>query len=540
MAFDLLIIGGGINGAGIARDAALRGLSTCLVEQGDLCQGTTRWSSRLIHGGLRYLEFGELGLVHESLAERENLLRNAPHLVRPLPLLIPVYDHSRRGLNTVDFGLWVYDLLSRGSSLPGHRRLSTAEALASVPGLEATGLAGALLYHDAQAVWVERLVVENAVAARNAGAAIRTYTRVGSLLRKGNRVIGALVRDLASGTEDTIEARLVINAAGPWVDRVLAGAGQSLPRFLGPTKGTHIVLPRLPGFGTTACYAEARADGRPFFVLPWNDLVLVGTTDTRSDVDPGQLRPTEAEIDYLLAETRALLPDAGLHRDQVLYAYAGLRPLPRQGLRATAAVTRRHVIRRHGRSARGLYSVIGGKLSTYRHLAEDAVDQATAALGGNWAACSTASAPLPGGIGSRDEVLAALAQFPALGSASREHLWQVYGSRAVDVARLTRDAPDLASPLAPATAAIGAELVHATREEWAGSLGDLLLRRCMVGLGADLGLRSLPGAIAVARQHLGWSAERAQVEEAAYRTEIGRLQPAFPSDAGHDAGHDAG
>ncbi len=532
MAFDLLIIGGGINGAGIARDAALRGLSTCLVEQGDLCQGTTRWSSRLIHGGLRYLEFGELGLVHESLTERETLLRNAPHLVRPLPLLIPVYDHSRRGMNTLDFGLWVYDLLSTGRSLPGHRRLSVDEALASVPGLARSGLAGALEYHDAQAAWVERLVVENALAARDAGATIRTYTRVEHLLLRGNHVTGARVRDLGSGVDDTIEARLVVNAAGPWVDRVLAGAGPSLPRFLGPTRGTHIVLPRLPGFGVTACYAEARSDGRPFFILPWNSLVLVGTTDTRCDEDPGQLRPTEDEIDYLLRETRALLPDAGLRRDQVLYAYTGVRPLPRQGLRATAAITRRHVIRRHGRFARGLYSVIGGKLTTYRHLAEEVVDQLATALGGSWAACRTAAEPLPGGTASRDEVLGALAGSPLLCTASREHLWDVYGSRATAVARYARDLPDLASPLAPGTGAIGAEVVHAAREEWARSLGDVLLRRCMAGLGGDLGLAALPAAIAVARRHLAWSADQARAEEAAYRAEIARLRPVAPPAAG--------
>ena len=170
MQFDLIVIGGGINGAGIARDAALRGLRTCLVEQADLCNSTTRWSSRLIHGGLRYLEFGELGLVHESLQERTRLLRNAAHLVRPLQLFIPVYAHSRRGINTVDFGLWVYDLLSVGGVLPGHRRLSREAAIAELPALNREGLDGGILYHDAQVTFVERLVVENALAASAAGA----------------------------------------------------------------------------------------------------------------------------------------------------------------------------------------------------------------------------------------------------------------------------------------------------------------------------------------------------------------------------------
>jgi glycerol-3-phosphate dehydrogenase len=203
MHFDLIVIGGGINGAGIARDAALRGLRTCLVEQGDLCNSTTRWSSRLIHGGLRYLEFGELGLVHESLQERETLLHNAPHLVRPLPLLIPVYEDSRRGMNTVDFGLYVYDLLSIGRSIPGHRRLSRDQTLKEIPGLAADGLTGAAIYYDAQVTYVERLVVENALAAAAAGARIETHTVVEKVLLDKNHVTGIDVRNTLSGERST-------------------------------------------------------------------------------------------------------------------------------------------------------------------------------------------------------------------------------------------------------------------------------------------------------------------------------------------------
>lgn len=520
MQFDLIVIGGGINGAGIARDAALRGLRTCLVEQADLCSSTTRWSSRLIHGGLRYLEFGELGLVHESLQERANLLRNAGHLVRPLPLLIPVYSHSRRGMNTIDFGLWVYDLLSIGGVLPGHRRLSRDAALAEMPALNPEELDGGILYHDAQVTFVERLVVENALASRAAGADIRTYARVERIVLDGNQVRGVVVRNVRSGTTETLHASAIVNAAGPWVDRVLAGADCPMPRFMGPTKGTHIVVHRFPGMSDVACYAEARSDGRPFFILPWNGLVLIGTTDTRCDADPASVHAEEGEIAWLLAEAGHVFPHAGLGRESVLYAYSGLRPLPRQGLRKTAAITRRHQIRHHGRTARGLYSVIGGKITTYRHLAEEAVDQVVQRLGIKAPPCTTAGLALPGGGGDRAAILAGLAGVPGLGKPSAVHLADVYGVRAPAVAALTSGQPDLAEAICPFSGAIAAEVVFAVRHEFATGMADILLRRCMAGLGPDLGRAALDRALPVAARHLGWDAMRLRTERQDCEAEI--------------------
>ncbi len=527
--FDLIVVGGGINGAGIARDAALRGLRTCLLEQGDLCNSTTRWSSRLIHGGLRYLEFGELGLVHESLQERENLLRNAPHLVQPLPLLIPVYENSRRGMKTIDFGLYVYDLLSIGRSVPGHRRLSREEALAEMPGLLADGLIGAVVYYDAQVTYVERLVVENALGAAMAGARIETHTVVEKVLLERNHVTGVEVRNTRTGERSTRHGTAIVNAAGPWVDRILAAAGRPLPRFLGPTKGTHIVVRPFPGVTGMACYAEAQSDGRPFFILPWNGLVLIGTTDTRCDDDPATLRATEAEIGYLLDETRKTFPGSGLTRESVLYTYCGVRPLPRQGLKETSAITRRHLIRHHGRSARGLSSIIGGKITTYRHLAEEFLDQVASRQRLTARSCTTAELPLPGGEAGRDEVLKELATFTAVPTASHGHLYAVYGSRAPLVAALTRAAPELGQPLCASSGALGAEVVFAVQAEFAVTLGDILLRRCMVGLGPDLGCGALATALSVAARHLGWDDVRCRAEAAAYLAEIEPLLALAPS-----------
>lgn len=523
--FDLVVIGGGINGAAIARDAATRGLATCLLEQGDLGTGTTRWSSRLIHGGLRYLEFGELGLVHESLTERETLLRNAAHLVRPLPLLIPVYDGSRRALATVDFGLWVYDLLSMGRSVPGHRRLPVDEALAAMPALNRFGLTGAATYYDAQVTYAERLVVENALAARLAGAEVRTRVAVERLLVAAGTVRGVGVRDVLTGDTGTITARAVVNAAGPWVDRVLTGLGRPLPRYLGATKGTHAVVDRFPGLGEGAVYAEARADGRPFFIIPWNGLVLVGTTDDRYDGDPGAVRPTEAELAYLLDEARHIFPGPWFDRERVRYAYAGLRPLPRQGLKETAGITRRHLVRRHS-SARGLLSVIGGKLTTHRSLAEEVVDQVSARLDAG-GPCTTAAEVLPGGGAARDAVLAELAAYPAVPEASRGHLHDVYGKRAAEVAALTREDPALGQPICAFSGAIGAEVLFAARVEMARTMGDILLRRCMAGLAPDLGRGALPRALDVAARHLGWDAARRAAEERDYAAELVAFTPAI-------------
>jgi glycerol-3-phosphate dehydrogenase len=336
-------------------------------------------------------------------------------------------------------------------------------------------------------------------------------------------VTGVEVRDTLTGERSTRHAKAIINAAGPWVDRVLAAAGRPLPRFLGPTKGTHIVVPRVPGLAGTACYAEARSDGRPFFILPWNGLVLIGTTDTRCDDEPATLRATAGEVDYLLTETRNTFPDCGLTRDDVLYTWCGMRPLPRQGLRETSAITRRHLIRHHGRSARGLTSIIGGKITTHRHLAEEVLDQVVPRLRPGARSCTTGRVPLPGGEAGRDEVLRELAGFGDVPPASHAHLHAVYGSRAPLVAALARATPALGEPLVPGAEAIGAEVVFAVREEFAATIGDVLLRRCMAGLGPDLGRAALPAALAIAATHLGWSEARCRANEAAYLAEIAAL-----------------
>jgi len=521
--FDLIVIGGGINGAGIARDAAGRGLRTCLLEQGDLCNGTTRWSSRLIHGGLRYLEHAELGLVYESLHEREKLLKIAPHLVHPIRLLIPIYRHGRRGKWIIAAGMWLYDLLSVGKSLPNHRMFDAREALEELPALNHDGLLGAAAYYDAQVTFAERLVVENALAAREAGAQIRTYSRVDRILSGDRRVRGVRYTDLRTDRQYDLGASVVVNAAGPWVDRVLEKTATPPRRLMGGTKGTHIVVPRLPGQPGMACYLEAESDGRPFFVIPWNGMWLIGTTDIRFDGNPGEVVAQDDEIDYLLSETNRVFPAAGLDRKNIYYHYTGVRPLPRKEKKAEGDVTRRHIIKHHRRIARGLYSVIGGKLTTYRNLAEDMTNRVVHRLRHHGHRCRTGHEPLPGAAIEKSRVVDRLDACNFISPESRVHLLDVYGSRALLIAALVDADPALGDEICPHSHAIAAEIIFAYEHELPTTLSDVLLRRTMIGLSPDLGRTALPGALAIARRHIGWDVVRADEEERRYLREIGRL-----------------
>ncbi len=382
--FDVVIIGAGINGAGIARDAAMRGLKVLLIEKGDLGCGTTSASTRLIHGGLRYLEHYEFGLVRESLRERETLLRIAPHLVKPLPIAIPIYKQSKRGRLTIRAGMILYDLLSWGKSLPSHRMFSRAETLERWPGLNPDGLVGSALYYDAQVEFPERLVAANVQSAREFSAEILTHTRVMSLAVEGGEISGV------GFNEQFVEAAIVINAAGPWIDLVLAEAPVESPKLIGGTKGSHLIVPSFPSAPGNAIYLEARSDGRPVFIIPWNQLYLIGTTDVRFEGNPDEVRCEPWEMDYLLAEANLAFPNAALTRDSILDTYSGVRPLPVTGDKNEESITRRHFIREHPRFP-NLLSIVGGKLTTYRSLAEECVDLIFRKLGRSSPPCRTAT-----------------------------------------------------------------------------------------------------------------------------------------------------
>jgi glycerol-3-phosphate dehydrogenase len=515
--FDVIIVGAGINGAGIARDAAMRGLKVLLVDKGDVGGGTSAGSTRLIHGGLRYLEHFEFGLVRESLRERETLLRIAPHLVRPLAITIPIYKESQRGRATIRAGMIAYELLAWGKSLARYRMQSRDETLRKMPGLKASGLVGAAVYFDAQVEFAERLVVENVLAALENGAEVRTYAKVTKLLTEEGEVKGVQVVTRANQT-DWARGKVVINASGPWVDRLLSFDGARSERLGGGTKGSHVVVRPFAGAPEGAVYLEAVSDRRPFFVIPWNGNYLVGTTDVRFEEDPDQVRSEPWEVEYLLAETNRAFPAAGLTNDSVLYTYVGVRPLPYANDEDEQSITRRHFLREHPQFA-NLISVVGGKLTTYRSLAEECVDVIFSKLATPSPRCETARVPLPGASLSGAPLSGDSSPGAPLRGASGDlpanvcERWRrIYGSRANEVAELA-ERLGIKSSLA-------AEVVFSFEKEFAKTLADCFLRRTMIGLNADRGLGELEAAAEAARRWLGWTQERATSEVESYKKEI--------------------
>jgi glycerol-3-phosphate dehydrogenase len=522
--FDVIVIGAGINGAGIARDAAMRGLSVLLVDKGDIGGGTSSWSTRLIHGGLRYLEHGELGLVRESLREREALLKVAPHLVRPLPLLIPVYKQARRGLWTIRAGMIAYDALSFQKSLPSHRMLSPAQTLREVPALEPGGLLGAAVYFDAQVEFAERLVLENVLSAVEHGATVTTYARVDNLMMTNRKVCGIEFTNERGGETRFARGTIVINAAGPWVDQVLKSDSGNSARLIGGTKGSHIVVAPFAGAPDTAIYVEAETDGRPFFIIPWDNKYLIGTTDIRYDGDLDQVGIESDEIDYLLHETNRVMPSAKLTGEQILFTFSGVRPLPFTTDADEERITRRHFIRPHT-ELENMFSIVGGKLTTYRSLAEQAVDAVFKKLGRNSPECKTGCDPLPG---------AATPDFDAfdrdfkrrspLAVATNDRLLRIYGTRAALIAKVVQEEQSLGEVFDQETGAIAAEVVFAFKHEMAKTLSDSMLRRTMVGFNSTCGLNAVDAAAATLQKYLGWSDVRVRSEIAGHRNEVLRLR----------------
>ncbi len=523
--FDLIIIGAGINGTGIARDAARRGLRVLLLEKGDICAATSAWSSRLIHGGLRYLEHAELDLVLKSLRERERLFANAPHLVKPLRFIIPLYKSNKRPQWMIKMGMVGYDLLSLNRSVEGHAMLSRAETLALLPGLHAEDLKGAATYYDGQVERAERLCVENAISARDSGAIVLTYAHVEHFIIEDGSVRGVRFEDVLHEGHYQAFAPLVLNASGPWVDEVLKGIGTKSPRLIGGTKGTHLVVDSFAGAPEHALYIEAARDGRPIFVLPWLGRYLIGTTDTRYVGDLDEVRPEEEEIAYLLQEVNRVFPTAKLQRHAVLYAYCGVRPLPFVAEGKAGGITRRHKVHDHAPELKGLLSVIGGKLTTYRSLAEEAVDIACGKLG-KLASCTTAEAKLPGAdVADFAAFCRTFKQESGLTLTTAERLLSVYGTRSVELTEMIRADATLAEPFCAETGAIAAELLLAFEGEMAETLSDVLLRRTLVGLGPRLGLDAVEHAARLAQRHLGWDSERATAEVASYRRDVERFCP---------------
>lgn len=478
--FHAIVIGGGINGAAIAREIARAGKKVLLVESNDFSSGTTSRSTRIIHGGLRYLEHGEMDLVRESLRERQRLLRERPQLVHPTQFLFLLDQNSKRSAMTVRAGLWLYRRLGANNS---NKSLSEFDIKRVEQALDAGRHWTLFNYEDAQCEFPERLVAEWVAEAAAAGAVVRNHTEALAMNLAHGRVRGVLLRDRLTGSDQAVEASWVINCTGPWVDRVCQRFALKLPKpLLGGVRGSHIVLRRFAGAPSTALYTEA-ADGRPIFVLPWNEQTLVGTTEVSDTADPAKVVPSAEETQYLLQTVAKLFPKAKLSSRDINYTFAGIRPLPYSPDSKLSAVTRRHILHDHTPEGAGhLISILGGKLTTAASLAREC-----ARLVG----CPTPEEPSAAPVVAEraidpllDNSILEIARIASISEESARSLLEWFGKRAIDVAHMAMVSPELRAPICQHSTHIVAEAVEAYRQEYASTLGDVLLRRVPLALGS--------------------------------------------------------
>ncbi len=521
--FDLLVIGGGITGASIARDAALRGLRVALVEKNDFAHATSAHNSKLIHGGLRYLKNLEFRLVRESLRERRIWQRIAPHLVRPLPFLVPLYKSGTAARLTLAAGLTLYDLLSfdRGwlddpsQRLPGHDWLKPQKALELEPSLEGPGFEGAFRYYDAQMYAPERLALECLMSAAAHNAVCINHIVATGLLIRGGRAEGARVIDTFSGESFDVQAKLTILAAGPWSDLFLERAlGKPASHKLLRSKGIHVIVPAMT---RENALTVATKHGH-FFVLPWRGHSLLGTTDTAFTLPPDQVGVSDADISGFFDFINAHLPSAHLARGDAEFFYAGLRPLVDDGSGDTYGASRRSELIDHGKAdgIDGLFSAVGGKWTTSRELAEQVTNTLAAKLGANLLPCTTARMRLPGGwIDNFDSFVARnQAAFPGI---AIDHLARLYGNRLTNVLELASQSPGLRTSLSP-SGDIGAQVIHAVRQEAAMTLEDVVMRRTGIGQLGHPGAEALATVAELMAGELDWDAARRAHELIAIET----------------------
>jgi Glycerol-3-phosphate dehydrogenase len=475
--FDVLVIGGGITGAGIARDAAMRGLSVAIIDKNDWGSGTSSRSSRLIHGGIRYLEHGQIGLVRESVRERETLLRIASHLVKPLEFTWPVYRGARLPKWKLRAGLTAYDLLAGVGRLRRHRSLSAVDVLEHEPCVRKDSLVGGASYYDASTD-DSRMTLANVQSSATHGAVAVNYARMSSLTETADRVTGAIVRDQLSEAEAHVRARSIVSATGPWQAR--------------GTKGSHIAVQRHRIGNRSAVTLISPLDGRVMFVIPGGDQAIVGTTDTFTNDSPDDVKTTDADVDYLLASANAYFPDARLKRDDVVAAWSGIRPLASAppGI-DPSSISREHHI---DVARNGVITVSGGKLTTYRSMAEEAVDELVKMLGDRVRECRTAEEELPG------------------------------SDRNSRRAALEVNDPELARSVLHGLPYTCSDIALAATEEMAVTLADVMVRRTHIAFElSDHGSGAANSIARIMAAALGWDNATISSRTADYARDVERL-----------------
>ena len=534
---DILVVGGGVVGAGAALDAVTRGLTVGLVEANDWAAGTSSRSSKLIHGGLRYLEMLDFALVQEALQERGLLIQHiAPHLVRPVPFLYPL---SKRFVERpyVGAGIMLYDTLgltsgnSRG--VPMHKHLSRKGTLRAAPSLKDDAMIGSIRYYDAQ-VDDARLVANVVRTAASFGAHAVNACTVIDFVREGERVVGAKVRNLEDGSEFEIRAKQVINATGVWTDETQAMVTDRGQLKVRASKGIHLVVPRDRFQSTVGLIL--RTEKSVLFVIPWGRHWIIGTTDTDWKLDKAHPAASSQDIDYVLEHVNKVLKRP-LTREDVEGVYAGLRPLLAGENDSTAKLSREHVV---AHPVPGLVVVAGGKFTTYRVMAKDAIDEATRTLDERVPKSCTETIPLLGATGFKAawNRRNRTANETGVHVARIEHLLNRYGSLADEVLDLMTENPALAEPLPGADDYLGAEVVYATTHEGALHVNDVLTRRTRISIESwDRGVSAAPVVARLMGEVLGWSATQEENEVAHYlaRVEAERLSQEQPDDESADA-----
>jgi len=536
--FDLLIVGGGITGATLAWDAALRGLKVALVDKGDFAMATTSASSKLIHGGLRYLKNGEVGLVRESLRERRILQKIAPHLVWPIPFLMPTHKKGGNKRWMIKAGMMVYDMLSfdRGRlddparRIPGHCMLKPEKVLEEEPVVKPEGLTGGAVYYDCRCE-PERLCLEFILGAAAQGATVVNYAEVTSLLRGEGTVEGAEVVDRLGGGSCRVRARMVANVAGPWADAidVLSGAEDEIT--LRRSKGIHIITRRLVRKHAVVAMTDER---RHFFIIPWRQHSLIGTTDTEYRGHPDDLAVLDEDVDRFIAEINQALPAAALKPEDVLYRYVGVRPLVDDETEVYDASRKYEIVDHHDKGLRGYITALGGKYTTSRNLAAKAADKILSRLKKPKTACVTEERLLPGGVEGifsgyerkSCEEAGGLIDKDAL----RNLIW-TYGARHLEVLELVKRDASLGERVRDDRLEILAQVAFSIRHEMAFTLCDILTRRTGIGTLGHPGEEALDKVCALAARLLGWDPRRIAAEKKVYLDKIrGLPEPLSPAE----------
>ena len=478
--FDVLIIGGGIFGAGVARDAALRGLRVALIDKGDFASGTSSRSSKLIHGGFRYLEQYAFSLVAEACRERQILRTIAPHLVHPQPFLFPVYEGDPRSLMKIRLGMTLYDLMSRYQNVSNHQGLTAEGTLMKEPALARDGMRGSVLFYDCQEDDA-RLCIETIVQAADRGAVCANYCELTSFAALDNRIAAARVTDrLGTAGDFEIRARVFINATGPWVESVARLTSFDVSSVaLSPTKGVHVLLPRLTKQHAIAF--QSRRDGRIMFIIPWGDCSIVGTTDTDWRGDAGDVRAEPADVEYLLEEVRSILPECSAKSSDVITTFAGVRALMRSDESNPSSRLREHRVVQQGGN---LLSIVGGKYTTHRAIAEEVVDGIYGFLGQPCAPCCTATTPLP-------------------------------QNRPAPSGQRISDSPEV----------FASDIAHACDGEMAVTVSDVMRRRTSLALSAHGGPETADSVARVMASSLRWTDDQRKHSIQSYLAEWKRALP---------------